>query len=369
MLPSPLQMLRDYVNQPSASTEPDDTARLARRLKEDFERLGFSATAEQSDGFAPVLTCTLGRGPRQLMLMGHMDTVFPRAQAVAYRELGGGRALGSGIADMKGGLVILLHAVRQALPRLDLEACRLCAVLNPDEETGSMHSKHVILREAARSFAALSFEPPINHDGLVCARKGVTSVLVSCRGIPGHAGMFYREGASAIQALCAQIGKLYSLRDDGAGVSFNAGLIRGGMGENVIAPYAECRCEFRCFRNPEALEARIRALCADEPVPGAVTRVTFGAPHPPVDLNERSQALLDRALAIAARLGLNLRHERTGSAGDISIAAQAGIGVLDGLGLPGGETHTVQEYACIDELDLRIRLCAELIADLCGAKA
>ena len=165
---------------------------------------------------------------------------------------------------------------------------------------------------------------------------------------------------------CAQIGKLYTLRDDERGVSFNAGIITGGTAENVIAPYAECRCEFRCFGRAAELEERIRALCAQEPVPGATTRVSFGAPHPPVDLNERSQALLDRARAIGARLGLTLTHERTGSAGDISIAAQAGIGVLDGLGLPGEQTHTAGEFAYIDELEPRIRLCARLIASLCG---
>lgn len=366
MLSAPLDMLQTYVNQPSCSMEPQDTARLAELIAGDFASLGFTVTPARKDTGAPALVCTLGRGKKQLMLMGHMDTVFSRAQAVPFREIGGGRAAGSGIADMKGGLVILLHAVAQALPVLDLDAYRLCAVLNPDEEIGSVQSRDVILQAAEESFAALSFEPPVNRTGLICARKGVTSVLVSCRGISGHAGMYYQEGASAIQALCAQIGKLYTLRDDAQGVSFNAGIIRGGTAENVIAPYAECRCEFRCFGRTAELEDRIRALCAQEPVPGATTRVSFGAPHPPVDLNERSQALLDRALAIAASLGLTLRHARTGSAGDISIAAQAGIGVLDGLGLPGAQTHTVEEYAYIDELEPRIRLCARLIASLCG---
>lgn len=366
MLKTPLEMLQTYVNQPSGSMDAQDTALLAQLIAGDFASLGFTVTPVCEGAGAPALVCTLGRGKRQLMLMGHMDTVFPHAQAVPFRDLGGGRAAGSGIADMKGGLVILLHAAARALPVLDLDAFRLCAVLNPDEEIGSVQSKDVILRVARESFAALSFEPPINRTGLVCARKGVTSVLVSCRGIPGHAGMYYREGASAIQALCAQIGKLYTLRDDERGVSFNAGIITGGTAENVIAPYAECRCEFRCFGRAAELEERIRALCAQEPVPGATTRVSFGAPHPPVDLNERSQALLDRARAIGARLGLTLTHERTGSAGDISIAAQAGIGVLDGLGLPGEQTHTAEEFAYIDELEPRIRLCARLIASLCG---
>ena len=167
--------------------------------------------------------------------------------------------------------------------------------------------------------------------------------------------------------LCPADKKLYALRDDAREISFNAGLIRGGTAENVVAPDASCKCEFRYFDQSlqKPLMERIQAICAEEPVPGVTTTVTFGASHPAIDLNEKSQALLDIALEIAARQGRQLRHVRTGGAGDIAIVGQAGIGVLDGLGLEGGGVHTVEEWGRLDKVDQEIDLAAELICRVC----
>ena len=101
-------------------------------------------------------------------------------------------------------------------------------------------------------------------------------------------------------------------------------------------------------------------------MPGVTTTVTFGASHPAIDLNEKSQVLLDAALEIAKAQGRTLRHERTGGAGDIAIVGQAGIGVLDGLGLQGEGMHTVRERANIalipQQIDLAGRLMIKLLS-------
>ena len=143
-------------------------------------------------------------------------------------------------------------------------------------------------------------------------------------------------------------------------------MITGGTAENVVAPEASCRCEFRYFDQSlkAALSQRILELCAQEPVPGVTTTVTFGASHPAIDLNEKSQVLLDAALEIASSQGRTLRHERTGGAGDISIVGQAGIGVLDGLGLQGEKMHTVRERANIALIPQQIDLAARLMIHL-----
>ena len=363
MLTTPLESLKKYVDQPSGSFDPADVAAVAAMFAEDFQSLGFRTQLIPGRKFGPVLRAEIGGGNRQLMLMGHMDTVFPHDVCVPFRDMDDGRAMGSGAMDMKGGDVVMLYALKKVLPRIDLDRVRIVAVLNPDEEVGSPESHDVILETARASFAALSFEPCGLNGRLTCARKGVTSVEVTCAGIPGHSGARYRECASAIQALCAQITKLYTLRDDAREISFNAGLISGGTAENVVAPSASCKCEFRYFDQSlkPILAERIREICADEPVPGATTTLTFGASHPAIDLNSRSQALLDMALDIAKKQGRSLYHERTGGAGDIAIAGLAGIGVLDGLGLAGDGMHTVQEYALLDSLPAQIELAAALI--------
>lgn len=368
MLSDPISTLKAYVNQPSGSFDKEDVARMAALIAADFTALGFAVSAVPGEKFGPTLVCTIGSGPKRLLLMGHMDTVFPRAACVPYRDNGDGTATGSGIADMKGGVVIMLYALRQALPYLDMSEYSLTAVINPDEEVGSPESHAVILENARRAFAALSFEPCGPAPRLTCCRKGVTSVLIQCKGVPGHAGAQYKQCASAIQALCAQITKLYALRDDSRDISFNAGLIQGGTAENVVAPDASCKCEFRYFDQSlqQPLMEQISKYCNDEPVPGVVTTVTFGASHPAVDINDKSRALLDIALDIAKSQGRPMMHEKTGGAGDIAIAALAGIGVLDGLGMQGDGLHTVREFANLAPMPLQIDLAARLVAALCG---
>ncbi len=247
MLTTPLESLTRYVNQPSGSHDAVDVAKVAGMFAEDFRSLGFDVELIPGKAFGPVLKATIGTGSRQLMLMGHMDTVFPREVCVPFKEIGDGKALGSGSIDMKGGDVVMLYALQKALPRLDLTKVRICAVLNPDEEVGSPESHDVIFSTAKESFAALSFEPCSSDYRLTCARKGVTSVHIACTGVPGHAGAQYKICASAIQALCAHITALYSLRDDTRDISFNAGLISGGTAENVVAPEAAAAGEVRYF--------------------------------------------------------------------------------------------------------------------------
>ena len=322
MLTTPMESLKKYVDQPSGSHDKGDVRKAAEMFAEDFQSLGFQTKLIPGNAYGPVLKAVIGTGEKQLMLMGHMDTVFPRSVYVPFTDLGNGKALGSGSIDMKGGNVVMLYALRKALPKLDLSKVRVCAVLNPDEEVGSPESHDVIFETAKASYAALSFEPCSTDYRLTCARKGVTSVHIACTGVPGHAGAQYKICASAIQALCAHITALYGLRDDSRDISFNAGLISGGTAENVVAPEAAADCEFRYFDEaykPDLME-KIREICAVERVPGVKTSVTFGASHPAIDLNAKSRKLLDLALAISREQGVTRYHEKTGGAGDIAIA-------------------------------------------------
>ncbi|MBR4538775.1 MAG: M20/M25/M40 family metallo-hydrolase [Clostridia bacterium] len=363
MLTTPIESLKKYVDQPSGSHDKADVAKVAEMFAEDFKSLGFETKLIPGKEYGPVLKAAIGTGEKQLMLMGHMDTVFPRAVYVPFTDLGNGKALGSGSIDMKGGDVVMLYALQKALQKLDLTKARVCVVLNPDEEVGSPESHDVIFETAKASFAALSFEPCSADYRLTCARKGVTSVRIACKGVPGHAGAQFKICASAVQALCAHITALYSLRDDSRDISFNAGLISGGTAENVVAPEAVADCEFRYFDQkykPELME-KIREICAIERVPGVKTAVTFGASHPAIDLNEKSQKLLDLALEISREQNVTRYHEKTGGAGDIAIAGLAGIGVLDGLGLAGEKMHTVNECVYLDSLPRQIEFAAEMI--------
>lgn len=366
MLTHPLETLEKYVNQPSGSSDTADVAKLAHLIADDLKSLGMEVELHQGPQSGPTITASIGRGDRQLMLMGHMDTVFPHQQAQPFLMLEDGFARGSGVCDMKGGLVVMLYAIKNVLPLLDLDHHRIALVINPDEEVGSIDSHSLILETAKASFAALSFEPCGASGRLTCARKGVTMLHLTCQGVSGHAGSAYKDSASAIQALCAYITRLYTLRDDIQDISFNAGIIQGGTGANVVAEYASCDCEFRYF--DEALRVplmdKIREICSEPVVKGVTASVTFGSPHPAIDLTPKSQILLDMAMEIAMAMGTPMYYERTGGAGDIAIAGQAGIGVLDGLGLRGDGVHTTAERADVSNIEQKIAFAARMIESL-----
>ena len=118
MLFTPYESLKKYIDQPSGSYDKEDVQKVAEMFEEDFRSLGFDVELIPGEKFGPKLLARIGRGPAQLMLMGHMDTVFPRAMMTPYTEQDDGTILGSGIMDMKGGVVVMLYALKEVLPQL-----------------------------------------------------------------------------------------------------------------------------------------------------------------------------------------------------------------------------------------------------------
>ena len=359
--------LQRYVNLPSGSHDRADTIALAQALAEDFTATGLSVAQLPGTKHGPTLQCQWGDGPRQLMLMGHYDTVFPHAQAQPFRQEGQ-TAFGSGVADMKGGLVVMLHSLKAALPQLDPTRHRIVAVLNADEEVGSPESRAHIVATAQQSVAALSFEP--GGDELNIERKGVTDFTLIATGKGGHAGSQYKNCHSAIQGLCEVIGKVYTLRNDAQDVSVNIGLVQGGTAANVVAPTATAYGEFRSY-DPDTLHAlrgEVEKMAAHCTVEGVTVAVSFGATHPACKRTQGSVQLFEYAQALAKKQGRDVSLRVTGGAGDISFASQAGIPVLDGLGLPGQGFHTDKEQADVGMFKPAVALATDMICAILEEK-
>jgi len=362
---SVLETLKKYVSMPSGTLDRSDVAALAKVIAGDFEDLGMTVKMIPGTNMGPVVECTFGHGTKQLMLMGHMDTVFPRAECQAF-SMGDDIAHGSGICDMKGGIAVMLHALKNVLPKVDQEKYTIKVILNPDEEVGSPESAPIIQKTAQNSFAALSFEPARRGGALTCERKGVTSFTLHCTGIRGHSGANYLQCASAIQELCAKVNAIYTLRDDSRDISVNIGVIRGGTAENVVADEAVAHGEFRYYDQAfkQELMDKLHAICQVPGMPGTTTKVTWGNTHPALKATEQSMRLADTAIKIAAELGTDITTESTGGAGDIAIAGLAGIPVLDGFGLEGDGMHTTHEYALISNIPYHVRLAEQMMLAL-----
>ena len=360
-----LATLEKYVSMPSGTLDTEDVTALARVIAADFEGLGMAVRLIPGTRMGPVAECTFGHGEKQLMLMGHMDTVFPRAECRPF-QVEGDIAHGSGVCDMKGGIAVMLHALKSVLPKADPRKYTVKVILNPDEEAGSPESTPIILETAKNSFAALSFEPARKGGALTCERKGVTAFTVRCTGIRGHSGADYLKCASAIQELCLRINDIYSLRDDSRDISVNIGVLQGGTAENVVADEAAARGEFRYYDQSyrQELMDKLLTICQRPGIPGTTTIVTFGNTHPALKATEQSMRLVELARQIASEYGVALTAESTGGAGDIAIAGLAGIPVLDGLGLEGGGMHTIKEYAFLKDIAFKVTLAERLMLAL-----
>ncbi len=360
-----LETLKTYVNLPSGSFDKALSTTLSEKISEDLSALGFEVTAHEGALHGPTLVAAWGQGARKLMLMGHYDTVFPENISQPFQLVDDTRATGSGVTDMKGGIALMVHALKAVLPKVDAQAYSIVCVLNADEEVGSGESRGYILDNAKKSFAALSFEP--GHDGaMTIERKGVTCFEINATGIGGHAGADYKKGGSAIQELLNKLQQIYALRDDSKDISVNIGVISGGTADNVLAHEAYARGEVRSYDPAEMdkLHQQLKAICAAPGLPGAATVLTFKASHPPCKKTEASMQLFAVAKGIGKSLGLSPYLLSTGGASDIAFAAQANIPVLDGLGMEGGGVHTTEEYVNLEKVDIQLELAKQLLLKL-----
>lgn len=359
-----LGKLEQYVNLPSGSWDKADVNAFASQVQKDFEALGM--TVERHDGgeIGDTLVCRYGKGENRIMLMGHMDTVFPHYEAWKYR-LEGNRAYGPGTMDMKGGILVMYYALREVLPTLPENAQIVC-VLNPDEEIGSGTSCGFMLENAKGALAALSFEPMRPGNVVVSQRKGVISFGITCTGQRGHAGGAYLTCASAIQQLCAVVTNLYTMRDDARQVSVNVGTIQGGVAENIIADAASVRAEIRYY-DPEMLDelmAKLKEICAQPGIKGTTTTLELGPSHPPFKANERCVKLLRVVQAQAEKQGRTIDAIASGGASDVAFAAIAGAPAIDCMGLVGEGAHTKEEFADVTSFIPNVELAANVIKEL-----
>lgn len=359
-----LKKLEQYVNMPSGSADLEGLAAFVPVVEKDMRALGFTVTRHPMAGRGDALECVYGDGENTLLLIGHMDTVFAREENRPF-AVDGDKLTGSGVMDMKGGVLIMQAALAEVLPTMP-EHMRVVAILSGDEEIGSDGCSAVITKWAKQAFACLTFEPMRPGSTLVRQRKGVTAFQITCTGIRGHAGANYLKCASAIQQLCAVVNELYTLRDDEKQLSVNVGVIHGGTAENVVCDEAALRAEVRSF-DPKAIDeawAKIEAICAKPGIAGTTTTLKKVAVHPPFHANEKSAKLLELVYAQAETLGITVSAEDTGGAGDVAFAAMEGIASLDGFGLLGENAHTTKECGSLASFESNAKLSAAVMRAL-----
>jgi glutamate carboxypeptidase len=298
---------------------------------------------------------------RAVLLCGHLDTVHdPHGTFDRLHSLGGDRATGPGCADMKGGLLVALHAL-EILDAADL-APPWSFLLNADEETGSFHSARTLHDGVAGHAAGLVFEPALPGGGLAVARMGAGQFRIEVTGRAAHVGREFERGISSVYALGEALVRLSTLSDPPAGRIVNVGPIEGGRATNVVPDRARAwgNVRFGDGRDAEALAAAVGALAtAGDALPRV--QVEWLANRPAKPRTPAVERLAEETVAIGAALGAAIEPRSTGGVCDGNILQAAGLPTIDTLGVRGGNLHRHDEFVELDSLVERAALSAILI--------
>jgi glutamate carboxypeptidase len=309
-----------------------------------------------------------GAGPR-LLLIGHMDTVFPEGTAAERPfRVEDGTAYGPGVTDMKSGLLAGLYALRalRDLAGGDVTALpfeRIVFVANPDEEIGSPASTPHIREVAASSDACFVLECARANGDFVSSRKGIADLRLRIHGVAAHAGVEPEKGRSAILAGARIVERVHALNGRWPGVTANVGVFQSGTRPNVVPDLAELQVDVRAVTR-DSLEAAVAAIddLAEAPgVPDVTVEVETMASWLPMEKLERSGRLADHVVALARRLGFETTDVATGGASDANTTSGMGVPSIDGLGPIGGRDHSPYEYLEIGSIVPRTTLVAALL--------
>lgn len=296
----------------------------------------------------------------QVVLGGHIDTVYPiNSPFQKIEEMSPEIWKGPGVADMKGGIAILLTAL-EALERSPFaEKIGWEVIINPDEEIGSPGSSFLFEEAAQRHHCGLIFEPSFPDGAFVNERKGSATYTIVIKGKAAHVGRDYTKGRSAVFALARLINQIDSLRNDPDLIA-NVTDIEGKGPVNIVPPFASCRVNLRSSHTKSLKQAsmhlyQIAKECEEEGITIEVDQHSFRLPKP---FDSNTQFLFQAYAHCADILGIPFQTRPTGGVCDGNILAGAGLPTLDTAGCIGGALHTHDEYMICSSLVERAKLAA-----------
>lgn len=351
----------------SGSTHIAGLHRMRDALAHEFRTLRGATvdTVPLAGTAAEAVRVTLHRGATtRVLLNGHFDTVYGAHHAFQKCTLLPDDILrGPGVADMKGGIVVMLAALRRFLASSNAQQLGIEIILTPDEETGSVATRP-LLEETAQSRQhrlALIFEPARSNGDLVRARKGTGIFTLSCRGRAAHAGRDPGAGRNAILALCELLPQVAELGKDLAGVMVNVGTIRGGGTANIVPDFAEAEVNIRTTR--QADEAEVIGCLQElaEPIntrEGYRLEIGGGFNRPPKEVSPAEERWFAAWQQCAADCGVKLSWQDVAGGSDGNLLAAAGLSTLDALGPVGDHLHSPDEFVRISSLAERAAIAA-----------
>lgn len=335
-------------------------------------------TPEKPEAIGRAVMATFkGTGTRRILMIAHMDTVYPAGMLAQqpYR-VEGNKAFGLGIADDKQGVAMILHTVAmlQALKVKDYGT--LTVLINGDEEISSPASRKLLARAGAEHDAVMSFEGSrSDSDKIALATSGIALATLTVRGRASHAGGAPERGVNALYEMSHQLLQLRDLSVPARGLKLNWTVAKAGVVRNMIPPGAQAWADIRLLKVSDlaGLEARINERIKNKLLPESEVSVQIENRRPPLEATEASRALATHAQRIYKEIGKELvvDAEPEGGGTDAAFAAlETKAPVIERFGLQGFGAHSSNaEYVLVDSIQPRLYLATRMVMDLAAGKA
>ena len=368
--PEMFSLLQKLVLQKSYTSDSEDVNLVGNILLESLKNSGMGVETIRSSNYGDNLifrssACSLATS-KQIMLVGHMDTVFPREMGFNSYKEDDQNIYGPGVIDMKGGLVTAVYAIKALSHCGLLDTIPVTLFCNSEEEKGSPESKIFLRKEAEKALLALVFECGGMKGECVTGRKGKLGFTIEVKGKAGHAAFAGQDKASSILELAHKIIALEKLNDPAKQLIVNVGKVKGGIGPNTVAENAVAQVDCR-FVTPEDKEncfIEINKIVAENVVNGVSASYEIPSSRNVMQASKKNRKILTLFKENAALLNQSIGEEFRSGVSDANTLSGCGIPVLDGLGPIGEFDHSDKEYMIKKSLPERTRLTAITLFDL-----
>jgi glutamate carboxypeptidase len=358
-----LELLRSLVEVNSFTRSPEGVNAVGAIMAAFLGGLGFHEQVHQREGIGHHQVFARPGGGARLLFLTHKDTVFPADTGFLAFTMDGERAVGPGVIDMKGGITVLLYALKMLGELGEAGDLDIAITAVSDEEAGSEDSRKLTEACAIDRDYAFCMECGGPDRELVSARKGVGTFFIDITGKAAHAGNSYAQGVNANLELARKTIAIQALTDLEQGTTVNVGEISGGIGANTISPSARMTIDLR-FEEPEEgerIRSELERIAATPYVAGTHSRLSGVIQRPVMVESPGTRGFIE---VIERATGVGVQVEHRGGVSDANFTAALGIPTLDGFGPIGGDDHRTTEYMLVGSLFDRIELLGAVLGHL-----
>ena len=369
-----LSDLEYLVNIDSGYDAPDGVAKCSEFFREKFDSLGWiTETCDVGEGIGPLLICKNREAEHyDLIMIGHLDTVFPRGTAAERPfRIEDGKAYRPGVADMKDGDLLIYYVLRDA-PREITDRLNILVIYNPDEERGSFWSKPILQEYGRKTTYAYVYEAMVKSGEYCIEKAGSVSMKVKFRGVKGHCGRMFTNGAkSAVSEMARWIVTLdRTLHNKARGTTVNVGVVEGGTARNVVPDAASMNGSIRLkdpreFKRIYATFDKLKRKAKERGIGVEIEYETNDTVIP----TERGREYFEHLHRVCGEAGMPFTWgEIGGGLSDMNRLAPCDVICIDRLGPMGANVHNEGEYMIVDHVEYAYRMSQLLLSDLASNK-